>query len=168
MRAACQQWDLLLLFRRVGTIIIKWGPRLGCGDVENRSPHCDSFERVFSPCTHWNWTGRYRILGRRLYICRVRRRVVDFIEYLNFRGFTAEPGARLCVGEAVAKPQATVSLLHLRTKLKKGSRCRPRLCPCHDLRKVEERCAIHNANVTVALLFQTPGASPSANPSTAI
>jgi len=47
--------------------------------------------RAASRCTHWNWTGRYRILGRRPYSCRVRRRVVDFIEYLNFRGFTAEP-----------------------------------------------------------------------------
>ena len=53
------------------------------------------------------------MLGRRPDICRVRRRVVNFVEYLNFRGFTAEPGARLCVGEAVAKPQAAVSLLHL-------------------------------------------------------
>ena len=83
--------------------------------------------------------------------------MVDFIEYLNFRGFTAEPGARLCVGEAVAKPQAAVSLLHLRAKRqKKDQGVAQTLVPGHALRKVEERCAIHNANVTVALLLQTP------------
>jgi hypothetical protein len=66
-------------------------------------------------------------------------------------------GARLCVGEAVAKPQATVSLLHLRTKRQKRTKVLPKPWPLdHALRKVEERCAIHNANVTVALLLQTP------------
>ena len=66
------------------------------------------------------------------------------------------PGAWLCVREAVAKPQAAVSLFCLEDEAsKKAKAVAQALAPGARIAKVRALCAIHKSNVTVALLFQT-------------
>jgi len=60
------------------------------------------------------------------------------------------------MGEAVAKPQAAAFLFCVEGRsVKKRTKVLPKPWPLdHALRKVEELCAIHNANGMIALLFQ--------------
>ena len=54
--------------------------------------------------------------------------------------------------ETVATPQAAVSFFPRMTKRQKRTKVLPKPWPPdHALRKVEELCAIHKANVTIAL-----------------
>ena len=68
------------------------------------------------------------------------------------------PDVRLCVGGAVAKPQAAVFLFCVggRSVKKRAKVFARALAPDHALRKVGACCSARSiSNVTVALLFQT-------------
>jgi hypothetical protein len=53
--------------------------------------------------------------------------------------------------ETIAKPQAAVSFFPEDERQKKDQGVAQALAPDHALRKVEEPCAIHKSNVTIAL-----------------